>query len=559
MGCASSREMEEEPPPVRAAPDSERSNASAPPRRLSISYSAQELGSPRQGSRAELLVERKAAIKLGSMADTLGSHTRHGVVPGPSGSAYAKINQDRGAVFWPFNDSHNEALLCVFDGHGVAGEKVAEVCIKKIPPMLQERGVELRADPMTVLTTTVLDTEEDVRCAGLAAGAGLAGRGSCPARPRDGSAPSPRLPAPVAKPIPHSHTRTHVQPVPPARRRDIAAPLIPPSRHPPSAAHPSRLPPQVMTRNNGRFARTCGCTSIIVYLHGTSLWSACSGDSRAVMGSSFHGEIVAHDLSEDCKPDTPSETARILAAGGTVSAAIGARPSRVWANGKIGLAMSRSIGDGECKKYGVIADPDVKHFTLEPAAEARDGDKFLIVASDGVWEFITSQEACEIVAAVPGSASRASAALVQEAAQRWKDIEGNYRDDITAIVAYLPFTHAEHPPASLDMVGKASSRPSLDATLVDNSIYINMGEKGISPLTEDASPFKRPARTSAARAEQFMDKPADGTAAGAFRRPGCEASSFANRRLSVSTPVCDIALSDSFDEDDWDRNNDTCA
>jgi len=314
-----------------------------------------------------------------------------------------------------------------------------------------------------------------------------------------------------------------------------------------------------MTRNNGRFARTCGCTSIIVYLHGTSLWSACSGDSRAVMGSSFHGEIVAHDLSEDCKPDTPSETARILAAGGTVSAAIGARPSRVWANGKIGLAMSRSIGDGECKKYGVIADPDVKHFTLEPAAEARDGDKFLIVASDGVWEFITSQEACEIVAAVPGSASRASAALVQEAAQRWKDIEGNYRDDITAIVAYLPFTHAEHPPASLDMVGKASSRPSLDATLVDNSIYINMGEKGISPLTEDASPFKRPARTSAARAEQFMDKPADGTAAGAFRRPGCEASSFANRRLSVSTPVCDIALSDSFDEDDWDRNNDTCA
>jgi serine/threonine protein phosphatase PrpC len=150
-----------------------------------------------------------------------------------------------------------------------------------------------------------------------------------------------------------------------------------------------------MTRNNGRFARTCGCTSIIVYLHGTSLWSACSGDSRAVMGSCVDGSIVARDLSEDCKPDTPSETARILAAGGTVSAATGARPSRVWANGKIGLAMSRSIGDGECKKYGVIAEPDVKHFKLSPAAGSGDGDKFLIVASDGVWEFITSQEVRE--------------------------------------------------------------------------------------------------------------------------------------------------------------------
>lgn len=226
MGCTSSREMEEEPPPVRAAPDSERSNASAPPRRLSISYSAQELGSPRQGSRAELLVERKAAIKLGSMADTLGSHTRHGVVPGPSGSAYAKINQDRGAVFWPFNDSHNEALLCVFDGHGVAGEKVAEVCIKKIPAMLQERGVELRADPMTVLTTTVLDTEEDVRCAGWRRGPALRGgaralRGLGMARPRR---PVSLLPSPS-----QSRTPTHARTYSPSRLPDAA-----PSRHPPS-------------------------------------------------------------------------------------------------------------------------------------------------------------------------------------------------------------------------------------------------------------------------------------------------------------------------------------
>lgn len=165
------------------------------------------------------------------------------------------------------------------------------------------------------------------------------------------------------------------------------------------------------------------------------------------------------------------------------------------------------------------------------------------------------------MAAIPGSASKASAALVQEAAQRWKDIEGNYRDDITAIVAYLPFTHAKHAPDghAPDVVGKASSRPSLDASLVDNSIYINMGEKGISPLSEDASPLKRPARTSATQEYQPLDAPADGDAAPACGRAGDEKSSFAKRRLSVATPVCDFALSDSFDEDDWDQDRDASA
>jgi len=313
-----------------------------------------------------------------------------------------------------------------------------------------------------------------------------------------------------------------------------------------------------MTRNNGKFARTCGCTSIIVYLKGDTLWSACSGDSRAVMGGTLKGRVVATDLSEDCKPDTPSEMRRIEAAGGVVSAATGVRPSRVWANGKIGLAMSRSIGDGECKKYGVIADPDVKQFRVRPAPEdepTADGDRFLIVASDGVWEFITSLEACEMIASLPRSASQACAKLVQEAALRWKENEGNYRDDITAIVAYLPFTHADAaPPTSSEndtAVVKNGTRPTLDATLVDNSIYINMGERGIAPLEQqDASPVKlrqKPATDpeGVAPAADLLSDPAD-PAAGA---------SFANRRLSISTPVCDFALSESFDDDEWESGS----
>ena len=309
----------------------------------------------------------------------LGTHTRHGIMPGPRGYVGAKINQDRGVVYWPYNNSFNEALFCVFDGHGSRGEKVAEICMEQIPLRLEADHAKLRDDPGGVLTSTVVQFDRELLSGSL-----------------------------------------------------------------------------------GPYAHTCGTTSIIVYIRGGACWTACSGDSRAVLGRLNRGRYEAVDLSEDCKPDTPAEMERIHAAGGTVSPAQGGRPSRVWANGRIGLAMSRSIGDGECKRrappdprpegarmrcdrpisprrYGVIPDPEIKRFELQPAADgARDGDKFIIVASDGVWEFISSAEAVDIVAA-SGDASNACAELVQKAALRWKVNEGNYRDDITAIVAYLPF------------------------------------------------------------------------------------------------------------------------
>ena len=53
--------------------------------------------------------------------------------------------------------------------------------------------------------------------------------------------------------------------------------------------------------------------------------------------------------------------------------------------------MSRSIGDFECKRYGVIPDPEVQKFMVNPAVGDADGDLFVIVASDGVWEFIETQ------------------------------------------------------------------------------------------------------------------------------------------------------------------------
>ena len=45
------------------------------------------------------------------------------------------------------------------------------------------------------------------------------------------------------------------------------------------------------------------------------------------------------------------------------------------------------------RRVGVVSEPEVCTLELTPA------DAFIILASDGVWEFISSQEAVDIVGA----------------------------------------------------------------------------------------------------------------------------------------------------------------
>jgi serine/threonine protein phosphatase PrpC len=51
-----------------------------------------------------------------------------------------------------------------------------------------------------------------------------------------------------------------------------------------------------------------------------------------------------------------------------------------------GLAMSRSLGDGLAHSCGVISDPEIIEFEVHP------DDKFIVVASDGVWEFLSNEQ-----------------------------------------------------------------------------------------------------------------------------------------------------------------------
>ncbi|GAA6010608.1 hypothetical protein JCM11491_002992 [Sporobolomyces phaffii] len=129
-----------------------------------------------------------------------------------------------------------------------------------------------------------------------------------------------------------------------------------------------------------------GCTAVgVIVTPELDLICANAGDSRSVM--SVGGE--AKPLSYDHKPTNAAETSRIVAAGGFVEF------GRVNGN----LALSRALGDFEFKQSPnlpaeqqvVTADPDINTHTH--TAE----DEFIVVACDGIWDVLTSQQVIDYV------------------------------------------------------------------------------------------------------------------------------------------------------------------
>ena len=185
-------------------------------------------------------------------------------------------------------------------------------------------------------------------------------------------------------------------------------------------------------RDSSIASSVSGSTGVAVLMHGSKLWSANVGDSRAVVGPAG-GALAARDLDVS-EPDAPAERKRIEAAGGYVSpesAQYG--PARVWLRPGEGpgLAMSRSLGDHMCSHVGVIATPEVACHA--PSAD----DEVLILASDGVWEFISREEAVAIVEKTRDGAGGDGRPHQCEATSCWRKEEGNYRDDVTAMVVHL--------------------------------------------------------------------------------------------------------------------------
>ncbi|KAL3894654.1 MAG: hypothetical protein SGARI_007671, partial [Bacillariaceae sp.] len=179
-----------------------------------------------------------------------------------------------------------------------------------------------------------------------------------------------------------------------------------------------------------------GTTACVALLRDQKLVLANAGDSRVVLARRKGNDWEAINLTQDQNPDLAAEQQRIHEMGGFVSPPPEpGLPARVWLDPEctqIGLAMARSIGDHAVKPIGVIAEPVVTFHDIQP------DDDFVVLATDGVWEFIESDEAVKIISAhLDKGATKACRALIEAAAARWHDEEGEYRDDITAIIIRL--------------------------------------------------------------------------------------------------------------------------
>lgn len=153
------------------------------------------------------------------------------------------------------------------------------------------------------------------------------------------------------------------------------------------------------------------------------------GDTRCVLGRNN----IAVPLSFDHKPHLPKEKERIESAGSFVSIDFGFKEiSRVRGI----LAVSRAFGDFNLKKSvnKTAKEQPVTSFPEIVELPREDGDKFIILACDGVWDVITSAEAVDYVYAcidAGDTATKAAEALVNRALTKGST------DNVSCIVVFL--------------------------------------------------------------------------------------------------------------------------
>ncbi|CEG44906.1 protein phosphatase [Plasmopara halstedii] len=224
----------------------------------------------------------------------------------------------------------------------------------------------------------------------------------------------------------------------------------------------------------GAVAR-CGSCACLAYVHDDTLYVANAGDIRAVLGKSGKedGVIGAEPLSNDQNAMVKSEQEKLVKEHpGETNVFTCRHPTSCYVKGA--LQPTRSLGDFALKhpefngppyKTGdrsagrhfpapytppyISAVPEVKSHKLVK------GDKFLIIGSDGLWDYLSNEEAVEIVNAqsLCGNHDLASRALVervlQKAAKRYEMTyqellslpPGSHRrrrhDDTTVVVLFF--------------------------------------------------------------------------------------------------------------------------
>ncbi|XWS33527.1 hypothetical protein CRYUN_Cryun22dG0090900 [Craigia yunnanensis] len=235
------------------------------------------------------------------------------------------------------------------------------------------------------------------------------------------------------------------------------------------------------------------------------LYVANLGDSRAVLGrraspNETNNQVVPERLSTDHNVGVEEVRKEVIALHPDDSHIV-VYNHGVWRLKGI-IQVSRSIGDIYLKKPEFNRNPLFQQFglpiplkrpvmTAEPSIVIRKlkpQDLFLIFASDGLWEQLSDQAACEIVLKSPrvGIAKRLVRAAVQEAAKkremRYDDIKRiekgvrrHFHDDITVIVIYL-----DHPLGSSN--GRFKDHNFIDCTSTPVDIFSLNADEADDPF-----------------------------------------------------------------------------
>lgn len=216
-----------------------------------------------------------------------------------------------------------------------------------------------------------------------------------------------------------------------------------------------------------------GCTATVMLQMGRKIYIANAGDSRSFICMHSRGHTQVVYISREDKPDLPEERARVERMGGKVWVPTGPGAARVLftdpATGdQTGIAMSRSIGDRDIGRYGVIPDPIVEvvdlqvliddrleelrakkrgsfmSFSSDPEDVVDDIHIFAVAASDGMMDILNPNGIARFL--VPSMCEphgqhllTACEQLISTAADGWQRAsdDGRYRDDIAISVTKI--------------------------------------------------------------------------------------------------------------------------
>uniref|UniRef100_A0A7S2E854 cGMP-dependent protein kinase n=1 Tax=Ditylum brightwellii TaxID=49249 RepID=A0A7S2E854_9STRA len=429
-------------------------------------------------SRIESIEETKKAT-FGGLSVRYAYLTQRGYYPDDA----HKPNQDAYSVTHPFEEKETDAFFGVYDGHGRDGDKCAQYVRDNLPQLVTKYVI--RAKMKEKANTLVGDTENNE--------------------------------------------------VIQLKKEQIQA-----------ACQKAHIECNRGIRRNVHIDDSLsGTTAVSVYLHGErNRMTVCNvGDSRAILGqmiqrngkndgeddanpsSSENGNsssLRAQPLSRDQTPYRRDERVRIRAAGGRILSLDqleglepvnnddeemdkqwdnnddselvlgeeldeGGDPPRVWSpHGEYpGTAFTRSLGDAIAEELGVFAEPEM--ITRDITSQ----DKIIVLASDGVFEFLTNQSVIDICAKF-SDPLEACRAVVAESYELWLQYELR-TDDITMICIFVDDVASDNNSVSHSLYESENTAPGDEASakvafdLVDGYIPVEGSKPVRNRLSKEKS------------------------------------------------------------------------